>query len=183
MGSDAGEPIGAEEPNVARVYDALLGGAHNFPADREAAARIERTWPGSREGARVNRLFLGEAVRFLAGQAGTRQFLDIGSGMPIMGNVHEVASELATNTRVVYVDHDPVVVAHSQVLLTSTPGAAAVEADLADPPDDSGRSAGRRDAGPGTAGSVTARRDPAFLPRRHRSAAARRAAAGRAARR
>jgi hypothetical protein len=133
MGTASTNPVGAEGPNVARVYDALLGGAHNFPADREAAARIERTSPGIREGARVNRLFLGEAVRFLAGQVGIRQFLDIGSGMPTMGNVHEVAGALAPNTRVVYVDNDPVVVGHSQVLLASTPGAVAVQADLADP--------------------------------------------------
>jgi hypothetical protein len=126
-------PLVPEGPNVARVYDYFLGGAHNFPADREAAARVVETWPQIRDTTRVNRLFLGEAVRFLAGEVGLRQFLDIGSGMPTMGNVHEVAQQVAPDARVAYVDHDPVAVAHSQILLASNPKALAVEADLARP--------------------------------------------------
>jgi len=126
-------PPEPEGPNVARVYDYFLGGAHNFPADREAAARVVETWPQIRDTTRVNRLFLGEAVGFLAGEVGLRQFLDIGSGMPTMGNVHEVAQRVAPEARVAYVDHDPVAVAHSQILLASNPRALAVDADLARP--------------------------------------------------
>jgi hypothetical protein len=133
MGQETSTPVGPEGPNVARVYDYFLGGAHNFPADREAAGRVVETWPQIRETTRVNRLFLGETVRYLAGEVGVRQFLDIGSGMPTMGNVHEVAHGLAPDARVAYVDHDPVAVAHSQILLASTPTALAVEADLARP--------------------------------------------------
>ncbi|ABW12268.1 protein of unknown function DUF574 [Parafrankia sp. EAN1pec] len=132
-GADGVAAVGAEGPNVARVYDFFLGGAHNFPADREAAAQVEGTWPQIRDTARVNRLFLGEAVRYLAGEVGIRQFLDIGSGMPTMGNVHEVAQQLAPDAQVVYVDSDPVAVAHSQILLAPNPLATAVEADLLRP--------------------------------------------------
>jgi hypothetical protein len=126
-------PVEPEGPNVARVYDYFLGGGHNFRADREAAARVVETWPQIRDTTRVNRLFLGEAVRFLAGEVGLRQFLDIGSGMPTMGNVHEVAQRVAPEARVAYVDHDSVAVAHSKILLASNPKALAVEADLARP--------------------------------------------------
>jgi hypothetical protein len=133
MGQDAVSAHGPEEANVARVYDYFLGGAHHFLADREAAARVIETFPRMRETARVNRLFLGEAVRFLVGEIGLGQFLDIGSGMPTMGNVHEVAQRLAPQARVAYVDNDPVAVAHSQILLAPQPGAVAVEADLSRP--------------------------------------------------
>ncbi|KPM56932.1 hypothetical protein E0F15_20520 [Frankia sp. B2] len=133
-GTDGVASVGATEgPNVARVYDFFLGGAHNFPADREAAAQVERTWPQIRDTARVNRLFLGEAVSYLAGEVGVRHFLDIGSGMPTMGNVHEVAQQLAPDAQVVYVDSDPVAVAHSKILLAPNPRAVAVQADLLRP--------------------------------------------------
>jgi hypothetical protein len=133
MEPEMGAPVQPEGPNVARVYDYFLGGAHNFPADREAAARVVETWPQIGETTRVNRLFLGEAVRFLVSEVGLRQFLDVGSGMPTMGNVHEVAHQVVPDARVAYVDHDPVAVAHSKVLLASDPRALAVEADLAWP--------------------------------------------------
>ena len=133
MGAESVAPAGPESPNVARVYDFFLGGAHNFPADREAAAQVEQTWPQIRDTARVNRLFLGEAVRYLTGEVGVRHFLDIGSGMPTMGNVHEVAQQVAPYAQVVYVDNDPIAVAHSQILLAPNPAAVAIEADLAQP--------------------------------------------------
>ncbi|MCK9904550.1 SAM-dependent methyltransferase [Frankia sp. Cpl3] len=111
MGADAIAPVGSESPNVTRLYGFFLGGAHGFPADREAAATLEETWPQIRDTVRDNLLFLGEAVRFLAGEVGIRRFLDIGSSMPTMGNVHELAQQLAPDARVVYVDNDPVVLA------------------------------------------------------------------------
>jgi SAM-dependent methyltransferase len=121
-------------PNVARVYDALLGGKDNYAADRDAAARLAAAVPGAARAARGNRAFLGRAVRYLAGQ-GITQFLDIGSGLPTRGNVHQVAQEARPGARVVYADIDPVVVAHARALLADSPAAAhpkvtAVQADL-----------------------------------------------------
>jgi SAM-dependent methyltransferase len=121
-------------PNVARVYDALLGGKDNYAADRAAARGLAAAVPGVAQGARANRSFLGRAVRYLARQ-GITQILDIGSGLPTLGNVHEVAHEVAPDARVVYADIDPVVVAHARALLADSPAAAspkvaAVEADL-----------------------------------------------------
>ncbi|MEX5713163.1 SAM-dependent methyltransferase [Parafrankia sp. FMc6] len=133
MGADALAPVGPESPNVTRLYGFFLGGAHGFPADREAAATLEETWPQIRDTVRDNLLFLGEAVRFLAGEVGIRRFLDIGSSMPTMGNVHELAQQLAPDARVVYVDNDPVGVVHSQILLAPDLAAVAVAADLVRP--------------------------------------------------
>jgi O-methyltransferase involved in polyketide biosynthesis len=121
-------------PNIARVYDYLLGGKDNFTADREAGDMVIAAYPGIVRGVKANRAFLGRAVRYLAREAGIRQFLDIGPGMPTAGNTHEVAQSVSPASRVVYVDNDPVVLSHARALLRSGPqGAAAfVEADLRD---------------------------------------------------
>jgi SAM-dependent methyltransferase len=133
MAAPIQRPPGDEGPNIARVYDYLLGGSHNFAADRASAEEFLARWPDARETMRVNRAFLGRAVRHLAGQAGIRQFLDIGSGIPTMGNVHEIARQAAPSTRVVYADNDPVVVLHSRAILGRDEHAAAIEADLRRP--------------------------------------------------
>jgi SAM-dependent methyltransferase len=119
-------------PSAARIYDYLLGGGHNFAADREIAERFEAALPGSREIARLNRAFLRRAVLFMV-DAGIRQFLDLGSGVPTVGNVHEIAQRDAPESRVLYVDNDPVAVAHSQLLLEGNDRAAAIEADMCRP--------------------------------------------------
>jgi len=105
----------------ARVYDYWLGGKDNFPADRAAAEQAIRDFPGIRAGARAQRAFLGRAVRYLAGPAGLRQFLDIGTGIPAANNTHEVAQAVAPESRVVYVDNDPLVLAHARALMASGP--------------------------------------------------------------
>src|SRR5207248_8167856 len=118
----------------ARMYDYWLGGKDNFAADRKAAEEALAAYPGMARLARENRAFLRRVVRHLAGEAGVRQFLDIGTGIPTAGNTHEVAQEVAPECRVVYVDYDPVVLTHARALLTSTPqGATAyIDADLRD---------------------------------------------------
>ncbi|MGH3159470.1 MAG: SAM-dependent methyltransferase [Streptosporangiaceae bacterium] len=118
----------------ARVYDFWLGGKDNFAADREAAQQVIAANPEVLPGVRANRAFLGRVVRHLTGEAGIRQFLDIGTGLPTVDNTHEVAQQVAADSRVVYVDNDPIVLAHARALLTSTPeGATAyVDADLRD---------------------------------------------------
>jgi S-adenosyl methyltransferase len=103
----------------ARMYDYLLGGKDNYAADRAATEAALKVYPDWAFTARANRAFLGRAVRFLAGEAGIRQFLDIGTGIPTAGNTHQVAQEIAPESRVVYVDYDPVVLAHARTLLTS----------------------------------------------------------------
>ena len=100
----------------ARVYDYWLGGTDNFAADREAAERVLAVAPGLRYRVRANRAFLGRATRYLAAEAGIRQFLDIGTGIPAAGNTHEVAQRAAPDARVVYVDNDPIVLLHAQAL-------------------------------------------------------------------
>jgi hypothetical protein len=137
---NAGTLIDPTVATEARVYDYLLGGVTNFPVDRDVAERQGEAVGGidrPRAGVRANRLFLGEAVRYLVTEAGVRQFLDIGSGIPTEENVHEVAQRLAPESRIVYVDNDPVVLAHAHQLLTTTPQGAAnyVQADLHDPQD------------------------------------------------
>lgn len=119
-------------PSMARTYDFMLGGGHNFAVDREVGVQIERVMPGLRDAARVNRQFLGRAVRFMISR-GIRQFLDIGSGIPTVSNVHEVAQEEDPECRVVYVDRDPVAVAHSELMLAENERAAVVQADMRDP--------------------------------------------------
>ncbi len=119
-------------PSMARTYDFMLGGGHNFAVDREVGAQIERAMPGLRLAARVNRAFLGRVVRYMVDQ-GVRQFLDIGSGIPTVANVHEVAQGRDPECRVVYVDRDPVAVAHSELMLAGNDRAAVVHADMRDP--------------------------------------------------
>jgi hypothetical protein len=116
----------------ARIYDYWLGGKDNFAVDREAAEQALAAYPGLRRGVRAQRAFLAHAVGYLAGQAGVRQFLDIGTGIPTANNTHEVAQATAPEVRVVYVDNDPMVLAHARALLTSTtPGATSyLDADL-----------------------------------------------------
>ncbi len=119
----------------ARIYDYLLGGKDNFAIDREAAEQATAAFPGLVAWARNNRAFLARAVNYLVAEAGIRQFLDIGTGLPTANNTHEVAQRIAPQSRVVYVDNDPVVLMHAQSLLASSPeGATAyIEADLRDP--------------------------------------------------
>ncbi|HEX6470741.1 MAG TPA: SAM-dependent methyltransferase [Streptosporangiaceae bacterium] len=119
VGDNAVPPPGVDttKPSIARVYDYLLGGKDNFAVDREVGEMSLRIMPDGREGPRSNRAFLRRAVRYLAADAGIRQFLDLGSGLPSQGNVHEVAQAVDKKARVVYVDYDPVVLAHARALL------------------------------------------------------------------
>jgi O-methyltransferase involved in polyketide biosynthesis len=127
--------IDTSRPHPARMYDYFIGGKNHFAADRQTAAKVLRHSPSIRVAARENRAFLGRAVRYLAAEAGIRQFLDIGTGLPTTNNVHEVAQESAPSARVVYVDNDPLVLAHARALLTSSPEGrtAYIHADLRDP--------------------------------------------------
>ena len=122
-------------PHVARVYDYWLGGKDNFAADRALGDRTIEAYPNLVYSVRANRAFLARAVRFLARDAGIRQFLDIGTGIPTASNTHEVAQREAPDSRIVYVDNDPIVLLHAQALLKSTPeGACAyIDANLHDP--------------------------------------------------
>ena len=124
--------IDVAKPHPARMYDYLIGGKNHFAADRAVADKALAVWPARRTGARENRGFLGRAVRFLAADAGIRQFLDIGCGLPTAGNVHEVAQAVAPSSRVVYIDNDSMVVAHARALLASAPPGrtAYIQADL-----------------------------------------------------
>ncbi|GAB1339134.1 SAM-dependent methyltransferase [Streptomyces sp. E-15] len=119
-------------PSVSRIYDYYLGGSHNFEVDREAARKAMEFLPGLPKTMQANRAFMRRAVRFAAGE-GITQFLDIGSGIPTFGNVHEVARAAAPGARVVYVDHDPVAVAHSEAVLAGDDDADVVAADLRRP--------------------------------------------------
>jgi hypothetical protein len=118
-----------EKPSAARCYDYYLGGAHNFEVDRELAREILAIVPNAREVAQHNRAFLRRTVRFCIDQ-GIRQFLDVGSGIPSVGNVHEIAQEIDPEVRVVYVDNEPVAVAHSRTILEGNEHTAVVNADL-----------------------------------------------------
>jgi hypothetical protein len=131
----------------ARVYDYLLGGKDNFAADRAVGDKAMQAYPDSVVASRANRAFLGRAVRFLAGEAGIRQFLDIGTGIPAANNTHEVAQGVAPESRVVYVDNDPIVLAHARALLTSAPEGqtAYLDADANDPDTILTRAAGMLD--------------------------------------
>ncbi len=119
----------------ARRYNYWLGGKDNFAADRASGDAIAAAWPSAPIAARENRRFLGRATRFLAGEAGIRQFLDIGTGLPTAGNTHEVAQVVAPSSRVVYVDNDPMVMVHARALLTSAPEGATdyLDANVRDP--------------------------------------------------
>jgi SAM-dependent methyltransferase len=129
---DEGGPlseIDTSVPHIARVYDYWLGGKDNFASDRAAAEAAMREDPDVVEGVRGNRAFLARAVRYLAGQAHVRQFLDIGTGIPAANNTHEVAQDVARECRVVYVDNDPIVLSHARALLTSEPEGATAYLD------------------------------------------------------
>ena len=133
--ADAAAPrdIDVTVAHPARVYDYWLGGKDNFAADRQAAEQVLKAKPGIRLNVRANRGFLARAVRYLAGEAGISQFLDIGTGIPTVNNTHEVAQAVRPDARVVYVDNDPIVLTHARALLTSTQGATSfIEADLRD---------------------------------------------------
>jgi S-adenosyl methyltransferase len=145
MSSGKGEPVtGGPEgegvsldtsvPHIARVYDYWLGGKDNFAADRVVAEQVIAMLPEIRLSVRAQRAFLGRAVHYLAAGAGIRQFLDIGTGLPSANNTHEVAQRVAPESRVVYVDNDPIVLLHARSLLTSSPEGktAYVDADLRD---------------------------------------------------
>ena len=127
--------IDTSTAHSARIYNYWLGGKDNFPADREAAQAAMAANPGIVADVRANRAFLARAVRYLVAEAGIRQFLDIGTGLPTADNTHEVAQATAPESRVVYVDNDPIVLAHARALLSSTPeGATAyLDADLREP--------------------------------------------------
>ena len=127
-------PFDAGVAHVARVYDYGLGGKDNFAADRAAGDLVLAAYPDIVAGVRANRAFLGRAVRYLAAAAGIRQFLDIGMGMPAANNTHEVAQSVAPESRIVYVDYDPVVLAHARALMISGPAGvvAYLDADVRD---------------------------------------------------
>lgn len=128
----APEGLDLTTPSVARAYDYALGGAHSFAVDREFFRAVEAVIPEARQMYRANRAFMHRAVRFMIG-AGIRQFLDLGSGIPTVGNVHEIAQKVAPESRVVYVDIDPVAVAHSRLILAGNDRAAAIQEDLRRP--------------------------------------------------
>lgn len=121
-------------PHIARVYDYWLGGKDNFAVDREAAEQVIAAYPGILRDVRAQRAFLAHAVGYLAGVVGIRQFLDIGTGIPTADNTHEVAQDVEPGCRVVYVDNDPMVLAHARALLVGEPEGATdyVDADLRD---------------------------------------------------
>jgi len=135
MTQDPPVPPGVDPnvPSPARLYDYYLGGRHNFPADRTAAKRILAALPDLRDACWANRSFHQRAARWLAEQ-GIRQFIDIGSGLPTVGNTHEVVQAVAPDARVVYVDNDPMVALFSEELLRGNETATVVTADLRDPP-------------------------------------------------
>src|ERR1700761_6761997 len=123
------------KPHPARMYDYFLGGKTNFAADRQAADAVLEIVPSTRTTARENRAFVGRAVKYLVAEAGVRQFLDIGTGLPTEKNVHDVAQAAAPEARVAYVAYAPLVLAHARALLTSSPEGrtAYIQADLRDP--------------------------------------------------
>ena len=136
-GTSAPAPSGLDTsvPHIARVYDYWLGGKDNFAVDREAAEQVIAAYPGILRDVRAQRAFLANAVGYLAGVVGIRQFLDIGTGIPTANNTHEVAQDVEPGCRVVYVDNDPMVLAHARALLDSEPEGATdyVDADMHDP--------------------------------------------------
>ena len=121
--------------HIARVQDYWLGGKDNFAVDRAAAEQVMETFPDILVSVRAQRAFLGRAVHYLAAEAGIRQFLDIGTGLPTVDNTHEVAQRAAPESRIVYVDNDPLVLTHARALLSSTPEGACdyIDADVHDP--------------------------------------------------
>ncbi|MGH3388727.1 MAG: SAM-dependent methyltransferase [Actinomadura sp.] len=134
MAENPSPEIDTSVPHSARIWNYWLGGKDNYQIDREVGEQILEIVPGTRDTARHSRAFLGRVVRHLAGEAGIRQFLDIGTGLPTHDNTHEVAQRVAPDCRIVYVDNDPLVLVHAQALLTSTPEGACdyIEADVRD---------------------------------------------------
>jgi SAM-dependent methyltransferase len=132
MGDAAPDEVDLYTPNAARMYDYYLGGKDNFASDRDAAEKALEFAPQIRLAAQQNRAFMGRAVRYLA-EAGVRQFLDVGTGLPTQSNVHEVAQDAAPDSRVVYVDNDPVVLAHGRAILGGAESVHIVHADLRSP--------------------------------------------------
>jgi O-Methyltransferase involved in polyketide biosynthesis len=132
-GGRSARGLDVSTPSPARLYNYYLGGKDNFAADREAAEAILAVMPEGRRVARENRSFLRRVVRHLTAEAGIRQFVDLGTGLPTEGNVHEVAQEVASGVRVVYVDNDPIVLAHGEALLARDDNTTFVEADMRRP--------------------------------------------------
>jgi hypothetical protein len=126
-------PVPTDRPTPARCYDYALGGKDNFEVDRRLVLEAAQEWPGNLDLARVNRLFLYRAVRYLARDAGLTQFLDLGSGLPTENNVHQVAQGFQPEARVVYVDNDPIVLAHGRALLADNASTTVIDADMTDP--------------------------------------------------
>ena len=122
--------LNTNTPSIARAYDYLLGGKDNFAVDRTASEAMKAAAPEVTLLAEANRAFIRQVVRYLVGTAGIRQIIDIGSGLPTAGNVHEIAQEIAPETRVVYVDNDPIVLAHGRALLATNDNTAVMTADL-----------------------------------------------------
>ena len=133
MGDVSGPKFDVSVPNVARIYDYLLGGKDNYQADRDAAEQLIKVLPEAELACRQNRRFLERVVRFLVSQCGIRQIIDIGTGLPTRGNVHQVAQEEVPTTRVVYADYDRVVVRHAEALLARNERVAVIHADLRTP--------------------------------------------------
>ncbi len=131
-GEWAPKGIDISQPSIARVYDYLLGGKDNFASDRIVGDKIKTALPEIHLGVRAQRAVLGRVIRFLVGEMGIRQLIDIGSGLPTAGNVHEIAREIAPETRVVYVDNDPIVLAHARAILAGS-GPIVIDRDLLDP--------------------------------------------------
>lgn len=129
----APDGIALDRPSASRMYDYFIGGMHNFEIDRELARRIESASPEVPVLLRANRQMLRRVVRYLVDEAGITQYLDLGSGIPTVGNVHEIAQASNPASRVVYIDIDPVAVAHSRILLEGNPQATIVSADISDP--------------------------------------------------
>ena len=134
-GGESGTGIDTTVPHSARIWNYWLGGKDNYPVDREAGEQVRAVLPEIVDAARAQRGFLVRAVRYLAGDVGIRQFLDIGTGLPTANNTHEVAQATAPECRIVYADNDPLIMAHARALLTSTPEGATdyVHADLHNP--------------------------------------------------
>ncbi len=129
MPEDLRVTIDTSVPHIARVYNYWLGGKDNYAVDRELAEKFIAADPAAIAGVRSNRAFLGRAVKFLAQEADIRQFLDVGTGIPTADNTHEVAQRYAPESRIVYVDNDPIVLAHARALLTSDPAGATAYID------------------------------------------------------
>jgi len=130
---DRSAQLDFSQPHIARVYDFLLGGKDNYAADRAVGKKIIESLPTVQVGVRAQRAVLRRAVRFLVGDAGITQLIDIGSGLPTAENVHQIAQRLQAGTRVVYVDNDPVVLAHARALLADDAETVVVDGDLRDP--------------------------------------------------